>query len=133
MILGGLVVAPFFWKWFGLLDKFIPGASFSNVMRKTLVNQLVVTFPINMGFLTWSTQLERVLSLNEESRKAAENRDILKEFEKKIPEFHKFLFSLDSRERIKFSSLSSPLSSLPYRRDKYVPSRSLPQYCFFFN
>ncbi len=58
----GLVFAPVFFVWFRALDRAWPGASPRAVLAKVAVNQLVMVLPINVGFIAYTTTLERVLS-----------------------------------------------------------------------
>ena len=53
---------PIFLRWFAVLDRRFPGATMAAVAKKVLINQVVITVPINGGFLAYTTFLEALLS-----------------------------------------------------------------------
>jgi protein Mpv17 len=55
------IFSPTFFFWFGFLDRCFPGASPANVAKKVLVNQVLITIPINAGALGYSVAAENAL------------------------------------------------------------------------
>ena len=55
------VFAPCFYYWFGFLDRCFPGTAVRNVALKVLVNQLLITVPINSAFLGYSVSVDALL------------------------------------------------------------------------
>eukprot|EP00041_Stephanoeca_diplocostata_P005034 m.54948 g.54948 ORF g.54948 m.54948 type:complete len:217 (+) comp15531_c0_seq4:211-861(+) len=53
--------APTFFFWFRWLDARFPGASIRAVVAKVVVNQAVITFPINAGYIGYTVTVENML------------------------------------------------------------------------
>ncbi len=60
---------PIFLYWFRRLDTIFPGVGISAVVKKVVVNQLVITVPINGGFLAYTTAVEQLFAGGLPSRK----------------------------------------------------------------
>jgi protein Mpv17 len=58
----GLVFTPIFFVWFRKLDRVWPGASPRAVLAKVAANQMCMVLPMNVGFIAWTTVLERASS-----------------------------------------------------------------------
>lgn len=57
----GVLAAPFFLKWFRLLDRLLPGTGMKTVLTKVTVNQFTAAGLMNVGFLAYSTLVEGYL------------------------------------------------------------------------
>ena len=55
-----LLFTPIFLVWFRRLDRLFPGTG-AQALKKVTVNQLIITVPINAGFLAYTTTVEAVL------------------------------------------------------------------------
>ena len=53
---------PLFAVWFRQLDKWFAGTAVKTVMKKVVLNQCVVSLPINAGYLSYTTAVEQFLS-----------------------------------------------------------------------
>ena len=56
-----LLFTPIFLVWFRRLDRLFPGTGLAQALKKVTVNQLIITVPINAGFLAYTTTVETVL------------------------------------------------------------------------
>lgn len=54
--------APFFYSWWMLLDRFLPGTAPVIVAKKVLINQCLMAPPNNAFFLIWTTTVSQVLA-----------------------------------------------------------------------
>ena len=53
-----VLFTPVFLVWFRRLDRLFPGGSSLAALKKVCINQLVITVPINAGFLAYTTSVE---------------------------------------------------------------------------
>lgn len=53
-----VLFTPVFLVWFRRLDRMFPGGSTLAALKKVCTNQLVITVPINAGFLAYTTSVE---------------------------------------------------------------------------
>ena len=57
-----LIFTPTFLVWFRYLDRVFPGAALLPSVQKVLVNQIVLSVPINGAYLAYTSLVERALS-----------------------------------------------------------------------
>ena len=57
----GLIFTPTFHVWFRYLDRIFPGAAVGPSLKKVLVNQIVLSVPINAAFLSYTAVVERAV------------------------------------------------------------------------
>eukprot|EP00039_Didymoeca_costata_P025206 m.12636 g.12636 ORF g.12636 m.12636 type:complete len:181 (+) comp4697_c0_seq1:197-739(+) len=55
-----LIVAPAFFYWFGFLDRRYPKVVLNQILKKVIINQAVVTLPLNAGFLLFTYTFEKL-------------------------------------------------------------------------